>query len=163
MSDKEHTSDPLEQLRAELAQRDDTINERDARIRELELETKVTRTLGTGVFGVGALLVAGPNLVRAFRAWHQARRDGEPAPVEETTQLSAAVVKRIFNVGLIGLLVTLLPIGLLFQQNRLLSKQNDAFTRDTNIARRAQLIATLYDTDCSLLEHLAAGKTQRNG
>lgn len=113
-------------------------------------------------------VTVGPSLVLSLRNWIQAAREADPFPPDETAEVAAAVIRRVFRIGLIGLLVAVLPGvitgGLLVWQNRLIGEQVIQQTaqleqqardieqrkQDNIVARRAQLIDILYSTEnCS--------------
>jgi hypothetical protein len=153
---------------------DHEASDQDTRIAELETENKrlraeneLFRTEHKIAGGFATLVLAGPSLVNAFRKWfHVVKREKE-APVEESADLAAAITRRLINVGIIGLFfASIFPAGLLLWQNTLIRSQNEYFQQqnqhlqeqnkvildDSTRARRAQLIATIYDEDCNLVE-----------
>jgi hypothetical protein len=145
--------------------------ELEAEVKRLRTENELFRTEHKIAGGFATLVLAGPSLVNAFRKWfHIVKREKE-APVEESADLAAAVTRRLINAGIIGLFfASILPAGLLLWQNTLIRSQNQYFREqigvmqkqneyfqeqnkvildDSTRARRAQLIATIYDEkDC---------------
>ena len=122
-------------LRAKLASRDAV----------LRLQGK----LGISVGKLGMLVFVGPRLVLSVRAWLEAFLTSPRAlPVEETAQLGAAVIRRMLAIGLVGGVVTSLPIVLLYQQNALISEQSRLIEIQNLVAeatRRSALVFELTD------------------
>ena len=108
---------------------------------------------------VAVLAIAGPELRGAFKAWVEAKTLRDPLPADETADVAAAIVRRVTRVSLAGLAVAILPTVLLIWQNWEMRKQRELFSQqleeqraeaqrqaeDTEIVRRAQLLATIYD------------------
>ncbi|MEM7245914.1 MAG: pentapeptide repeat-containing protein [Acidobacteriota bacterium] len=131
----------------------------DDRIRELEAENARFKAIlaaegKLALFGgkLAALVALGPGLTASIHRWLDVRAEGGELPRLETAQVVAAIVRRVLAVGVLGLLLTALPMLLLWRQNVLIERQNESLIdqieqeRDlTNAARRAELVATLYD------------------
>ena len=155
---------------ADLRQRKEALEGENAELRaKVERLEGERRAAGTAAAGVGGLWILGPNLVRAFSNFQDRAKLGEPLPRPETAELAAAIVRRAFNVGLIGLVIAALPLILLWQQNGLIARQNAYFQEQNNsiqeqnqtireqveqqasdarIARRAQLLDIIYGEEC---------------
>ena len=101
---------------------------------------------------------------------------GTPFPRKEGADFFAAIIRRLILVGAAGVLVASIPIALLWEQNLLIERQNEAILdqnekiqiqlqqqanankrqeEDTRVVRRAQLLTLIYErTDCDLNEEL---------
>ncbi len=113
--------------------------------------------------GLATRVLLGRRLRRSFRDWLNAKSLRDPLPADESADVLAAIVRRVIRVGMVGLLVAVLPGAFLLWQNVLIREQNDAIrsqieqqaeqieqqTSDTLIVRRAQLLATIYEEECS--------------
>ena len=103
-------------------------------------------------------IVAGPSLHQATNTFlHQLRTHGLPS-LETSIQLGSAIFGRLVRVSIIGALIGLMPALMTIWQNILIGSQNtylkeanQQFRAESQAARRAQLIATLYDTRCPKL------------
>ncbi len=109
--------------------------------------------------------IVGWNLTERLAAWIEAYRRVKPViPIEETAAVLEGVLHRVIRVGLWTLAVGLVPIVLLFWQNLLIRDQNQYFReqiaemrKQDQTARRAELIATIYDEDCETSMKLVHG------
>ena len=124
-----------EQLRTELAQQR-VLAEKATRFR--------SRIAGFAT-GFTIRILLSRALVDTLKAWLRARSYQNPAPVDETAELLAAIVRRVIRVGWIGLAIAALPMSLLVWQNILIQRQVGQQASDTLIVRRAQLLETIYD------------------
>ncbi len=122
--------------------------------------------------GLGARILAGPELWASSRAWFEKLSKIE-SPRElaspESADLVTALVRRVVRVGIVGLVLAALPAVFLLTQTYLLREQNAAIQEqnaairgqnaaiqeqverqasDTLIVRRAQLLATIYEEEC---------------
>jgi hypothetical protein len=129
--------------------------ELEAEVERLRAKNELFRTEHKTAFGLAALLMAGPSLAKAFHSWFHVAVGENNLPVKETEDLAASITRRVIRVGFIGFLITLVPAGMLLWQNFLIRSQNKLIMDDSTRARRAQLIATIYDEDCSLKEQAA--------
>lgn len=149
------TVERAEELR-DLRRRLDAMERENNYLRAVQrMEGKAALAFGQFAF----LVLMGRGLTLGIRnmvtAWH----DTGHIPVVESAEVLAAVVRRAFRIGVIGLGLTLLPTWLLWRQNQLISEQNLYFREQTDklqeqiateglntrTARRAQLLSTLYD------------------
>ena len=154
----------------------DEIQELKARIAALEAqldrEQAKVAAATTSLSFVGRALrwiTVGEGLFGAAEAWKRRWR-AQPTsfPVEETIDLGTAAFARVVRVGSVGLLIALLPTTILIWQNRLISEQNRYFQaqneqvqaqneqireqilseqQESQAARKAALIQTLYDCE----------------
>ncbi len=126
---------------------------------------KVTRWIGSRAIRA----VVGWNLTERIAAWIDAYRKVRPEiPLEETAAVLEGVLHRVIRVGLWTLAVGVVPIVLLFWQNLLIRDQNLYFReqiaemrKQDRTARRAELIATIYDENCDVSLHLVRGGRAR--
>ena len=88
-------------------------------------------------------LTAGPELNKALSAWLHTWVDEERVDVDQSADVLAAVVRRVFRVGTVGLLVALAPTVLLmmqlllmYQQNSLIESQNTFFAEQNSKLER---------------------------
>ena len=66
----------------------------------------------------GDIVVDTARSQEAFRDWLTARQDDNAMPIDETAKLGAAVVKRIYSVGMIRLAVVMLPVPCVLPRER---------------------------------------------
>ncbi len=129
-----------------------------SRLERLEKQQERAARAGKAVGGLGARILAGPELRASSRAWFEKLSKIE-MPRElaspETADLATALVRRVVRVGIAGLLLAALPVILLLWQNFLIREQNAAIQKqveqqesDALIVRRAQLLATIYEVVC---------------
>jgi uncharacterized protein YjbI with pentapeptide repeats len=118
--------------------------------REREQAAKVVQ----GGAGLVARIFLGRRLRESFRAWLKAKSLRDPLPTDETADVLAAIVRRFVRVGIVGLVLAALPGGFLLWQSLLLREQNKTIqgqveqqAGDTQIVRRAQLLATIYECE----------------
>ncbi|MEN0067934.1 MAG: pentapeptide repeat-containing protein, partial [Myxococcota bacterium] len=121
---------------------------------EKELESYKSRDvkrreqLGAGFVWLAKVL-ARRDLRVAAKAWWSKFQETKPElPGEESVLLLGAFGNRVLTVGLFGAVVAAFPALLLLTQTGLLAYQNYQFGIESAAARRAQLIATLYDKEC---------------
>jgi hypothetical protein len=75
----------------------------------------------------GAWIFITPDLLECCKNWLEARSLRDPLPIEETAHLGAAIVRRVFYVGALGLMAAMVPMGLLVWKNLLIGAQNKFF------------------------------------
>jgi uncharacterized protein YjbI with pentapeptide repeats len=141
--------------------------ELEAEVKRLKSENDLFRMEHKIAGGFVTLVLAGPDLVSAFRKWFHVVMRRKETPVEESADLAAAITRRLFNVGIVGLFfASILPAGLLLWQNTLIRSQNQYFQEqnqhlqaqnkvileDSTRSIRAQFIAAIYDEECGLRE-----------
>ncbi len=149
-------ADPADEVDG-LRRRVEALERENAYLRAVQ---RIEGRLGLLVGQFALLVVAGRGLTFGVRNWlrtfHRTGRVSVPASAE----VLAAVIRTAFSIGLLGLLVTAVPIGLLWRQNDLIAEQNAYFQeqndkiqlqlaneeRNTRVVRRAALLSTLYDT-----------------
>ena len=155
----------VESLRARL-------EEKERELAEREEQLKAYRGLRTWA----AKIFLGSDLTQASRDFFNTTEPTKPLPREETAELFAAVVHRVFYVGVVGVLLAVIPgavsSGLLWKQNQLVGFQNEAIREqnekiqvqltkqsqavakqesDTQMVRRTQLLTLIYEEeDCDL-------------
>jgi hypothetical protein len=120
---------------------------RELRERLGNLSRRRTKVAGFAI-GLASRWLLGPSLANSIKHWSRAKTLSNPLPLDETSELAAAVIRRFTRIGLVGLLIAILPIALLAWQNRLIRIQIDQQAEDARIARRAELIDTIYSLEC---------------
>lgn len=109
-------------------------------------------------------ILAGPELNKALTAWLRTWVDERRVDVEQSADVLAAVIRRVFKVGAVGVIMTIFPTVLLMmqlylmsQQNALIESQNTFFAEQNQklerqvgvqeaevyVSRRAELVNTL--------------------
>lgn len=127
-----------------------------------------TQRLGAWVAGRALKAVIGWNLSTRIKDWIETYKRIKPEiPIDETARVLEGILHRLIRVGLWTLVVGLVPILLLLWQNLLIGDQNQYFREQIaemreqdRTARRAQLIATIYDEDCSGSSRVRDGRSQ---
>ena len=102
----------------------------------------------------GATILVGSDLISAFRLFL-----GElPAPSKEiTANLAGHLVYRFTRLGIFGFLIALIPIVLLWQQNQLLSNQNEKIDAQIELdesSRRGNLVVMMSNIMDSINEEI---------
>jgi len=109
-------------------------------------------------------ITAGPELNKALTAWLNTWVEEQRVDIEQSADVLAAIIRRIFKVGTVGVIMALLPTTLLMmqlylmaQQNALIESQNTFFAEqnqklerqvgaqeaDVYVTRRTELVSTL--------------------
>ena len=94
------------------------------------------------LFKTGANTVLGPGLIESGKqlieeVQHQKVKN------ETVSKVGAHIIWRLTRLGLFAILIALIPFILLFQQNRLIKKQNDLFTyQNERIDKQTHLLST---------------------
>lgn len=146
--DDNDPADDIDELRARLEERDREVEDLRAELARRDEHRRRAGRLALAGGSFAARIVAGRGLTKAVRRWFEAKTLADPAPVEETADLAAAIIRRVLRVGAIGLVVAALPTILLIWQNVLLQIQIRQQAADALIVRRAQLLNTIYPTEC---------------
>ncbi|MFZ5482116.1 MAG: pentapeptide repeat-containing protein [Myxococcota bacterium] len=145
---------------------DDDAGDLQERVRHLERENAYLRAIqrieGRATLAVAQfifLIFAGKGLTLSLQSWLQTFYEGRTVSIEATAHVIAALLRRVFKIGLIGFVLALLPTWLLWRQNILIQEQNVYFRdqtekmreqiaveeQNTRAVRRAQLLSTIYD------------------
>lgn len=94
---------------------------------------------------VGLSLITGKGILKTSRKLIK-ELEGGNAKKETLLDLSAQVFWRLTRTGIFGLIITCLPIWLLWQQNALITKQNDLFQfQNEKVDQQTDLLAIQND------------------
>ena len=115
------------------------------RLRKYRSVVEGQRRAMAAIGKVGAFLWFGPNISQATRNWMLARSRGNPLPLTETADLMAAVIKRIVRVGMVAIVLSAIPTGLLIWQNLTMQKQVSETRTQTLDLARAQRMEVIGD------------------
>lgn len=135
-------SDNLRRIRDLELERD----ELQQQLSRLEFILNTQRKGAQWIGGLGALLFMGPNLTLAIRNYLVENINEGTTSIETKTALASAIIRRIFYVGLIGLLAIILPALLLVWQNIELKEQTKVLVSQMEMERQAELTRTLFGT-----------------
>jgi uncharacterized protein YjbI with pentapeptide repeats len=145
---------------------DDEVAELEERIRHLERENTYLRAIqrieGRATLAAGQfifLVVAGKGLTFSLQNLLQSWQETRTFSVNAMASVLAALLRRVFKIGMMGFILALLPTYLLWRQNVLIQEQNVYFRdqtekmreqiaveeQNTRAVRRAQLLSTIYD------------------
>lgn len=107
--------DEIEELREKLK----NLEEKEEKRKQKKLV--FTRISGTLI----ANFIFGPRLKYSFDKFIREFKDNGEITSETTSEILANVTRRVISVGIIGLIIAIVPLALLFQQNKLIGKQTD--------------------------------------
>lgn len=134
------TSDNLRRIHDLELERD----ELQQQVRRLEFILNTQKKGAQWIGGLGALIFIGPNLTSAIRNYLVENINKGNTSIETKAALASAIIRRIFYVGLIGLLAIILPALLLVWQNIELKEQTKVLVDQMEMERQAELTRTLF-------------------
>lgn len=111
---------------------------------ELEQRDRRDQKMARATLGLAGRFSLGRRLHKSFRAWLTRASLRNPLPVDETAGVLTALVRRYAWISLLGLVLSLTPTVFLFWQNMLIQDQIQLQEADSQIVRRAQLLAAIY-------------------
>ena len=128
-------------------------------VKTLRRYRQIVRVQGKGLSVVGGLstsLFLGPKLTLVITQWLEAKKTQDDIPIEVTTNLMAALVRRFIRVGLFTATLALIPTALLLWQNLIMEKHHSALITQIEeqrlLAENQQI--TVY------FSHLLSGERQ---
>ncbi len=124
----ELSTDEIEELREKLK-----------KLEEKEKKRKQKKLVFLRIYGtLIANFIFGLRLKHSIAKFTREFKESGKITSEASSEILANLARRVISVGLIGLIIAIVPLVLLFQQNRLIDKQTDQIKIQNSLFEKQQ-------------------------